>query len=176
MFKIQSNMKILAETNGLDHLPWMEVKSEWMLQPIGKSILSFTRVNIYYMKIQVRQITGWKCKLVVNSKFYQIYITILYFQDLICNFKYWCTSEKILEPLEDFFTSRCPFKLYPYCNLTYHIRLPIIHTKTYIHNRHKRQEQVDRITYYISMRGFIQYKELNRVPIWLNNLIYMITK
>ena len=31
----------------------------------------------------------------------------------ICNFQYWCTSEKILQPLEAFFTSRCPFKLYP---------------------------------------------------------------
>ena len=58
------------------------------------------------------------------------------------------------------------------CNPTDHIRLPIIHTKTYIHNRDKRQEQVDRITYYISMRGSIQYRELNRVLIWLNNLIY----
>ena len=85
MFKIQSNMKILVETNGLDHLPWTEVKSYWMLQPIGKTILSFTRVNIYYRKIQVRQITRWKCKLVVNSKFCQISITNLYFQDLICN-------------------------------------------------------------------------------------------
>ena len=27
-----------------------------------------------------------------------------------------------------------------FCNLTDHIRLPIIHTKTYIHNRDKRQE------------------------------------
>ena len=88
MFKIQSNMKILAETNGLDHLPWMEVKSDWMLQPIGKTVLSFTRVNIYYMKIQLRQITCSKYKLVVSSKFHQISITILYFQDLICNLIY----------------------------------------------------------------------------------------
>ena len=85
MFKIQSNMKILVETNGLDHLSWMEVKSDWMLQPIGKTSLSFIRVNIYYMKIQVRQITGWKCKVVVNSKFFQITVTILYLQYLICN-------------------------------------------------------------------------------------------
>ena len=47
------------------------------------------------------------------------------------------------------------------CNLTDHIRLPIIHTKTYIHNKDKRQEQVDKITDYISMRGSIHYRELN---------------
>ena len=85
MFKIHSKMKNLVETHELDHLPWMEVKSDWLLQPIGKTFRSFTRVNIYYRKIQVRQITGWKCKLLVNSKFWQISMTILYFQDLICN-------------------------------------------------------------------------------------------
>ena len=46
-------------------------------------------------------------------------------------------------------------------NLTDHIGLPIIHTKTYIHNREKRQEQIGRITDYIIMKGSIQYKELN---------------
>ena len=51
------------------------------------------------------------------------------------------------------------------CNLTDHIRLPIIHSKTYIHNRDKREEKVDRITDYISMRVSIQYRELDRVLI-----------
>ena len=59
------------------------------------------------------------------------------------------------------------------CNPTDHIGLPIIHINTDIHNRDKREEQVSRITYYIIVKGSIQYRELNRVLIWLNNLIYM---
>ena len=42
-----------------------------------------------------------------------------------------------------------------------------------MHNRNKRQEQLGRIMDYIIMKGSIQYRELNRVLIWLNSLIYM---
>ena len=45
------------------------------------------------------------------------------------------------------------------CNLTDHIRLPIIHTKTYINlNRDKRQEQIGK-TYYINVMS--SYKAQN---------------
>ena len=61
------------------------------------------------------------------------------------------------------------------CNLTDHRRLPIIHMESYRHNRHKRQEhrKENNILYY-NMRVHT-YIELNRVLMWLNNLIYMIT-
>ena len=62
------------------------------------------------------------------------------------------------------------------CNLTDHIRLPIIHTRhTYITETRDRNKY-RKIADYINKSGSIQYRELNRVLIWLNSVITMITK
>ena len=47
------------------------------------------------------------------------------------------------------------------CNLTDHIRLPIIHTKTYISINQRQETRTDKKTDYINANEFIQGRELN---------------